>query len=283
MIVIAFAGPNGSGKSTLISSLEKYPHFPGNFVSPDEIAKTEELMKIVNYDKRSQAAADIATELRYLLLNENEDFAFESVFSHPSKLEFLKEAKALGYTIESIFVTTKDPQMNIDRVAHRVANGGHDVPVDKIRPRYERSLALLPELIEISDYNRVYDNSDESPFIVFRKHQEIHVLLNKEKRYEWVDEKLINPLKEMNIIDHNVTDLSVEETEEFNMRLDFTYYYDKYVNDCFRLPYDFVKSVMDRTFEKREELTYDEIVEEFDAYDRAQESVQHEDSWDIER
>jgi len=91
----------------------------------------------------SAIAADF---IRHQLLKEKETFTFETVLSHPSKIEFLKQARAKGFKTYLYFICTVDPSINIARVAQRVMEGGHNVPADKIKKRYAESLELLPRL-----------------------------------------------------------------------------------------------------------------------------------------
>ena len=60
------------------------------------------------------------------------------------------------------------PKINVYRVKQRFANGGHDVPEDKIVSRYKKALDLLPELIQVCDICHIYDNSN-TPFRIFKK------------------------------------------------------------------------------------------------------------------
>ena len=83
-------------------------------------------------------------------------------------LLFLKKTKESGYEAQCVYILTCDENINVARVAARVAAGGHDVPEDKIRSRYHRAIALLPELIEVCDKILVYDNSD-APTLIFKK------------------------------------------------------------------------------------------------------------------
>lgn len=77
-------------------------------------------------------------------------FSQETVFSHPSKVAALEKAAAAGFRTYLYFVATDSPAINAERVAERYAQGGHDVPPDKIAARYTRSLAnvqaALPHL-----------------------------------------------------------------------------------------------------------------------------------------
>lgn len=68
---------------------------------------------------------------------------------------------------------TADPAINVSRVKVRAALGGHDVPKDKIVSRYNKALALIPELLDTSDICHIYDNSD-TPFRIFKKRKTVY-------------------------------------------------------------------------------------------------------------
>src|SRR5690606_28683961 len=75
------------------------------------------------------------------------------------KVDFLTRAKARGYFIRFFFIGTSDPTINAARVAARVMEGGHSVPIDKIISRYVRSFANLSSVLSLADRVYVYDNS----------------------------------------------------------------------------------------------------------------------------
>lgn len=97
--------------------------------------------------------------LREELMKAGVDFSFETVFSHPSKIDLIRKAKNKGYRVYLYYVATGSPLVNIARVKNRARQGGHDVSPRKITDRYYASLALLPEYL--LDVNRAYlwDNS----------------------------------------------------------------------------------------------------------------------------
>lgn len=154
--LVIFAGPNGSGKSTITNILRDAADFPTNYINPDEIALT---LTENNPNRKAYQAATIAEEQRQNYIEQRESFAFETVMSHPSKLELMKQARISGYQVELVFVATDDPEINVTRVIQRVVEGGHDVPADKIRERYNRTIELLPAAVEIADRINIYDNS----------------------------------------------------------------------------------------------------------------------------
>ena len=154
--VLAFAGPNGSGKSTVMRGL---PIF-GTYVNADDLK--------VAYALSDLEAARQAEALRNQLLHRQADFSFETVLSTNRNLLLLKKAKESGYEVQCVYVLTCDENINVARVRARVAAGGHAVPEDKIRSRYHRALALLPEVIAVCDSVLVYDNSIQ-PTLIFKK------------------------------------------------------------------------------------------------------------------
>lgn len=107
-------------------------------------------------------AAVMADFIRLSLLEAGASFTFESVMSHPGKIDFMHQARARGYRTYLYFVSTENPEINIDRVAIRVRQGGHPVRPDLIRSRYARSLDLLPEAIAAAHRAYIFDNSGAS-------------------------------------------------------------------------------------------------------------------------
>lgn len=79
--------------------------------------------------------------------------------SSPDKVDLLQKAQQVGYRTYLYFVATEDPNINISRVQHRVKTGGHDVPTDKIKTRYYRSLDLLWEAVKHTNRAYIFDNS----------------------------------------------------------------------------------------------------------------------------
>lgn len=107
--------------------------------------------------------ATIADFLREQLLLSGQSFAFETVMSHPSKVEFFGRARADEYRTYLYFVATDSPQLNVLRIQNRVALGEHDVPPDKVVDRYHRCLNLLRGAIAVAYRAYVFDNSGDEP------------------------------------------------------------------------------------------------------------------------
>jgi predicted ABC-type ATPase len=153
------AGPNGSGKSTLTRWLKSQGIDLGEYINPDEIAAT-----LTNPDpfERSREAQAIADAKRTDCVQRRVSFSFETVMSHASKIELLKQCRAAGYLVVINFVGTESPDINVARVAQRVALKGHGVPKERIIDRYARTMALLPSALAECDRGVLFDNSFRS-------------------------------------------------------------------------------------------------------------------------
>ena len=119
--IIVFAGPNGSGKSTVTQAWEKV----GLYINADDV-------KIIRGCSDRKAAQE-AERLRELCFAERRSFTFETVLSTERNLDLLSHAKSAGFHIESVFVLTADPELNVFRVKSRELSGGHSVPPDNSR------------------------------------------------------------------------------------------------------------------------------------------------------
>jgi len=83
----------------------------------------------------------------------------ETVLSSAKYQDDILEAKARGYNIGMIFVSVDPPELILDRIKDRVAEGGHNVDSQKALDRYKRSHANLVWFGQRADRLFVYDNS----------------------------------------------------------------------------------------------------------------------------
>ena len=157
--IIVFAGPNGSGKSTIT----KMTRVIQPYINADDIKRATGCTDM--------EAAVLAEEMREYVLDLRKNFTFETVLSTDRNINLLRRAKEQGYFIRCIYVLTSDVNINIHRVMRRFASGGHDVPAEKIKERYFRSLKLIPALLQVCDVCHIYDNTD-MPFRIFKKRKE---------------------------------------------------------------------------------------------------------------
>lgn len=153
--LVLLAGPNGAGKSTLYQT-RVAPGFAGPFINADIIQRDE--LKDPSMEASYQAAR-IAEARRVEMLKAGQSFATETVFSHPSKLEVIESARAHGYLVVVMHVGVDSPDLSVGRVRGRAEEGGHDVPEEKIRARYERGQPLIRQAVLRADRGMVFDNS----------------------------------------------------------------------------------------------------------------------------
>lgn len=152
-------GPNGAGKTTFVRKVLLRSLPPGTaFVNADEIAAQR---WPDDSEGRSYDAARVAAETRSALISARRPFVAETVFSHPSKLDLVADARAAGYTVV-LHVILVPEELTVLRVERRVASGGHRVPEAKVRQRYGRLWSLAGRAMLVCDSSTVYDNSAHS-------------------------------------------------------------------------------------------------------------------------
>ncbi len=93
------------------------------------------------------------------LLKAGKKCSMETVFSHISKVQFMQQANSLGYKVYLYFITTSDANINVARVKARVSANGHNVPEDRIRERYTKSLDLMYDAAQQAYQAYFFDNS----------------------------------------------------------------------------------------------------------------------------
>jgi predicted ABC-type ATPase len=152
-------GANGSGKTTLALTL--LPRFLQVFeyVNADAIAHG---LSPLNPESVAMQSGRLMLERLQALAEAGVDFAFETTLAARTFAPFLNGCKLRGYTINLIYLWLPSADLAVERVAKRVASGGHNIPVKVVRRRYERGLKNLVELyLPISDGWMIFDNSVE--------------------------------------------------------------------------------------------------------------------------
>ncbi len=157
-------GANGSGKTT--AALQILPYFLKVFeyVNADEIAAG---LSPFNPESVAIQAGRLMLERLETLVNTEADFAFETTLAARNFARFLRECKNKGYIINLICFWLQSPELAIARVRRRVESGGHNIPEDTIRRRYERGRSNLINLyLPVCDTWIIYDNSGSEPLLV---------------------------------------------------------------------------------------------------------------------
>lgn len=139
----------------------------------------------------SYGAAIVTDFLRSKLLQTNQTFSMETVFSHPSKLSCITEAVQAGYRTYLYFVATESPDISIERIRQRIEAGGHHVPLEKIGSRYFRALdQLLPGMM-LAYRSFIFDNS-ESMRLIAETSPDLKLTIKNDTIPDWFDHYVLS-------------------------------------------------------------------------------------------
>ncbi len=174
------AGCNGAGKTT--ASFTILPEILGckEFINADEIAKG--LSPFQPESVAVQAGRIMLTRMDELL-QKGETFAFETTLATKSYKQKIEWAQANGYEVTLLFFWLDSPNIAKERVAQRVAEGGHNIPLETIERRYYNGIAnLFTIYIDMVDICYIFDNSEGRKELIAQKerHKDI-VIYNNDK------------------------------------------------------------------------------------------------------
>jgi predicted ABC-type ATPase len=156
--VIALAGPNGAGKSTLGPVLLRDTLAVSHFVNADVIAAG---LSAFAPEKEAIAAGRIMLRRLHDLAAERETFAFETTLAGRTYAPWIRGLLRTGYDFHLVFLWLPSAELAIARVASRVARGGHSVPPQTVRRRYDSGLVNFFQLYRhLATSWRVFDASD---------------------------------------------------------------------------------------------------------------------------
>jgi len=163
-VVVVVAGPNGAGKSTTAPALLQGVLGVTEFVNADAIAGG---LSAFNTEGAALAAGRVMLTRLKTLARGRSSFAFETTLASRSFAPWLTELKANGYAVHIVFMWLPSAELALQRVADRVAFGGHDVPAATVRRRYRVGLRNFFELYRpLASTWRFYDTSGREPLLV---------------------------------------------------------------------------------------------------------------------
>ena len=159
--IVIIAGPNGAGKTTFAREF-----LPQEAVCPDFIN-----VDLIAAGLSPFAPERVALRAAKLMLGEiarrvrkGDSFAFETTLSGRNYARLIPSWRAVGYHVKLIFLSLPSADLAVARVATRVAQGGHAVPEDVVRRRFESGLRNFYEIYKPLVNNwMLYDNSDPTP------------------------------------------------------------------------------------------------------------------------
>lgn len=165
--MLIVAGPNGSGKSSAYRDTETAVEGRSFWiVNPDALTVRIQAAEGFAVAEANQAAVTRIEQWLNASVSVHKSIGVETVLSTSKYRALVIRAKELGFSVWLVYVVLDSPERNIERVRMRVRKGGHDVAEDKIRSRYDRSLAQFPWFLDRADRAWVYDNSGAEPKLI---------------------------------------------------------------------------------------------------------------------
>jgi predicted ABC-type ATPase len=155
------SGCNGAGKTTASYTILPEILDCKEFVNADEIAKG---LSPFQPEKVAFEAGRIMLQRLDDLLLANENFAFETTLASRTFASFINRAKALDYEVTLLFFWLSSKELAANRVKTRVAEGGHNIPVDVIERRYDRGLLNFFELYLPLVNNWMFVDNSGTPY-----------------------------------------------------------------------------------------------------------------------
>lgn len=173
------AGCNGAGKTTASYTILPEILNCREFVNADNIAAG---ISPFNPESVAIEAGRIMLKRIGELLSERVDFAFETTLATRSYVSLIKKAQQAGYEVHLLYFWLNSPEMAYDRVAKRVSEGGHNIPIDVINRRYYRGINNLINLyIPICDKWWVMNNVGLTSKIIAQKSYELgEIIINND-------------------------------------------------------------------------------------------------------
>jgi predicted ABC-type ATPase len=137
------------------------------YVNADAIASG---LSPLNPESMAMQAGRLMLERMNVLAESRADFAFETTLAARTFAPFLRSCKAEGYVVSLVYFWLPSVELAVERVARRVASGGHSIPEAVIRRRYDRGRRNLIELyLPLSDGWLILDNAERNSRLVARQ------------------------------------------------------------------------------------------------------------------
>lgn len=180
------SGPNGAGKTTASYTVLPKILQCKEFVNADEIARG---LSPFNPESVAIEAGRLMLKRISELLQRNESFSIETTLSTRSYFRMVEKAHSQGYDVALLYFWLKSPQQAIERVAERVAKGGHDIPKDIIVRRYWEGLNNLFKIyMPIVDTWILVNNSETPRSIVATGGIDQETIIKDNKHFKTIEE-----------------------------------------------------------------------------------------------
>jgi predicted ABC-type ATPase len=164
--IFILGGPNGAGKTTAAKILLPRKLAFNAFLNADEIARR---IAPANPELAALRAGRLMVEAMREFVRAGTSFAFETTCAAKSYLKLLQRCKDSGWRISLLYLWVPSPEYSIARVARRVSLGGHSIPEDVIRRRYQTGLWNMRHLyLPMANDVTIYDNRDNALQLIAR-------------------------------------------------------------------------------------------------------------------
>lgn len=180
------SGCNGAGKTTASYTILPEILDCKEFVNADEIAKG---LSPFRPEKAGIEAGRLMLKRIKLLLDSGENFAFETTLSTKSYVNFIEKAKEENYQVTCLFFWLHSVELAISRVATRVQEGGHNIPEDVIRRRYENGLRNFFNLFLPRADNWLFVNNSGDTYEIIAEGTMDEITVNNTQQWKELKEK----------------------------------------------------------------------------------------------
>ncbi len=165
--IVIVAGPNGAGKTTFALTYLRVKARGLPFLNADLIAAG---LAPLGSRHSDVLAGRLMLEEIDRLVAEGRSFAFETTLAGRGYLRRIEQWRRMGYRVTVLFLSLPSPELAIERVRQRVAQGGHSLPDDVVRRRFDAGLENLRNVYSarVDDWV-LFDNSGRVPVVIDRR------------------------------------------------------------------------------------------------------------------
>jgi predicted ABC-type ATPase len=179
--LIVLSGPNGAGKTTAAQIVVPRKLAVNEFVNADEIARG---LSPFNPAGAAFAAGRLMLERMRSLASGDRDFAIETTCAGRGHINFLRHCKGMGWRITFVFLWLPSPQVALQRVANRVAGGGHSIPAKIVIRRYWAGLRnMFTDYLPLADVASIYDHGGHAPVLIAQRESGAELLVHDPDRW----------------------------------------------------------------------------------------------------